>query len=203
MSGLNAVMRTAMQSAVERQTIAKLPRLTERLRLSPDQQAALSEILKRQMTHALAVAEKSLAGNLTQAEILKLQEAGGNPEAEIDALLTPEQRVAYQEYKDEDASSNARLVANAELLQMQSELGLTQEQQDQAFQALYKHTIAQLKGEWVVPDSQPRDTGSSLQWMLDRKVEALQSILTPQQLEQYRKIQEDQAKLLKSFLPKD
>ena len=44
---------------------------------------------------------------------------GGNSEEQIKALLTPEQQAEYATYQKEEAVSNARVMANAELLQMQ------------------------------------------------------------------------------------
>jgi len=126
----------------------------------------------------------------------------GNPQEEIKALLTPEQAKAYEEYQQEEKVSNARLAANAELLQMQGALGLSQEQQDRVFSALYDFTLDTLNGK--IEDSIPKDgdPAAAVSRHLDRKVRALEGVLTPEQMGSYRNLQESQAKMIQDMLPK-
>jgi len=200
---LNAVMRTAMESAMEQQTLGKLPRLKERLDLSPEQESAVKEILTRQFDQGLEIAQKMMAGELTRDDMQEIQGSAGDPEGEIEALLSADQLAAYQEHKHEEASSNARLVANGELLQMQTALGLTFEQQDQVFDAIYQHTLAQLSDQTENTADQTGNPELEVQKFVDQKVQVLESILTPEQLEQYRKIQENQLKLVTDLLPRE
>ena len=103
---LNTVMRTAMRSAVEQQTLGKLPRLKERLDLSPEQESAVKDILTRQLEQGLEIAQKMVSGELTKEGMQELQSATGDPEAEIKALLSPDQLAAYEEHKQEETISN-------------------------------------------------------------------------------------------------
>ncbi len=197
---MTAIMRASVRTAVEQQTLGKLPRLTERLALSPEQEKAAQVILKRHFDWSLEMATNMLAGKLTQEDIRAKAEEGvrakkvGNPMAEIQALLTPEQKVAYEEYQQEEKVSMARLSANGELLEMQTPLGLTQEQQDQVFDALYYQRMTN--------STPPRGVqpASTMQWMLDQKVRALEGVLSPFQLEKYRQIKEQKMKMMTSVM---
>lgn len=200
---LNTAMRTAMRSAVEQQTVGKLPRLKKRLNLSPEQESAVKDILTRQLEQAQEIAQKMMSGELTKEGMQEIQSASGDPEAEIKALLSPDQLAAYKEHKQEETAANARLAANGELLQMQAALGLTNDQQDKVFDAIYQHTLTLMNGQQENNSSQPGNAASALQRIVNQKVQALESILNPEQLEQYRKIQENQFKLVLDLMPKE
>jgi RNA polymerase sigma factor (sigma-70 family) len=203
---MNALMRASMHTAMERQTLGKLPLLTERLALSPEQEKAARAILQRGFDEGLAMATNMLSGNLTpdgirqKAEEFHRQGKGNifDPMAEIQALLTPEQKVAHEEYKQEEKVSKARLIANGELLEMQTPLALTQEQQDQVYDALYHQRMEPKRNP--TPPSSISPT-SSMQWNLDQKVRALEGVLSPVQLEKYREIQEQKMKMMTSLMP--
>jgi hypothetical protein len=192
-----------VRGAVEQQIMGKLPLLKSKLRLSDQQEAAIREIMTRQVDQAVEASQKMLAGKMTRADMTSLQKNTGNPEEQIKALLTPEQLPLYQEYKTEESASNARLVANAELIQMQGSLGLSQEQQDQVFKALYEHTLSQFSGNMMQNMPKTGDAAALVQWQLDQKVKALESALTPGQLDKYREIQASQAKMIMGLMPKD
>jgi hypothetical protein len=199
---LPTAMAVAMKAAVEQQTVGKLLRLKPRLNLTPEQEEGVRAILTRQAEQATAVAEKMFSGKLSREEMTSLQKGStGDPEGEIKALLTPEQLTAYAEFKQEENVSNARLVANAELLQMQAAVGLTQEQQDKVYNALYDYTVDTLNGKLGDIPPGMSDPAAAMNWQFDRKVKALEPVLTPEQLEAYRKIQESQRKMIEGFLP--
>lgn len=199
--GLPAGMSGLMKNAIEQQTVGKLERLKPRLNLTPSQEEGIRAILTRQAEHATAAAERLFTGDLSAEDLGAVNREAGNPEAEIKALLTPEQLTAYEEYKDEENVSNARLAANAELLQMQGALGLTQEDQDRVFNVLYDLTLDTLKGN--LGDAPPKDSdpASAVTWQMERKLKALEPVLTPAQLASYRKLQEDQARMIRNLLP--
>lgn len=200
---MNVLMRASMRMAMENQTLAKLPQLKERLALSPGQEEAVRAILQRQYDEGLEMATNMLSGKLTE-EDLKAQAMAKakqglivDPKAEIRALLSPEQKAAYEEHQQEERISMARLSANGELLQMQAPLGLTQDQQDQVFEALYHQSMGRRTNH--PPPSVKSD--SIRQWMVDQKVRALEQVLSPEQLEKYREMQEQKNKLISSFTP--
>jgi hypothetical protein len=198
---LPTAMAVAMKAAVEQQTVGKLVRLKPRLNLTPEQEEGVRAILMRQAEHISGMAEKMLSGKLSREEMTSMGKDAVVPESEIKALLTPEQLTAYAEFKQEENVGNARLVANAELLQMQAAVGLTQDQQDKVYNALYDFTMDSLNGK--IGDTPPRsdDPAAAMNWQFDRKVKALEPVLTPEQLEAYRKIQDSQRKMIEGFLP--
>lgn len=202
-NGLPSGMTGFMRGALEQQYQGQLVRMREKLQLTPAQEEAIRAIHARQIEQAGAVAEKMFSGQLTREEMKARQGAAGNPEEEIRALLTPEQLDRYQEYKQEEASANARLVANAELLQMQGALSLTQQQQDQVFSALYDHTVDQLtgKGAAILPPGEATGPTEALDSLVEAKVKALSGVLTPEQLATYREMQRKQMDLIRGMLP--
>lgn len=201
-SGLGAGMQAMVKGVLEQQLMGRLERMKQRLNLSPEQEQAIRDILMKQVQQGTEAAQKLFSGKLNSEELMKLKDSNPNPNPEeaIKALLTPEQQTAYADYQQEEAVSNARLAANAELLQMQSSLGLSQEQQDKAFNALYDYTVAQLAGKSTTPTPKDLDPVALIEWQFEQKAKALESVLTPAQLESYRKLQESQAKMIKGML---
>jgi hypothetical protein len=190
-----------MKGAIEQQLFGQLARMKTKLNLTPEQEEAVRAVFTRQVEQAVGAAEKMFAGGMSREDFKQLQGASENPEAAIKALLTPEQLELYQEYKQEESVANARLVANAELLQMQNTLGLTSEQQDQVFDALYDHTLSQLSGQLAESVQKSPDPGAAFDAMIEQKVKALEGVLTPEQLEGFRRMQEQQANMIKGLLP--
>jgi hypothetical protein len=149
------------------------------------------------------------SGKFNKEELARLAKETGNTDAQIKALLTPDQQASYPAYQQEEAAHNASLVANQELLQMQSTLGLTSEQLDRVYAALYEVSFNQHTGSTKPPSTSLRASGDlvaaeleSMQWASDQKAKALESVLTPTQLENYRKQQASQAKLVKAIMSK-
>jgi len=196
---MNALMRAGLRVAIERETVGKLPRLTERLALTPAQEQAARGILQRGFDARLNLTTNMLAGKVTPEWIRENPAAATDPMAEVLALLTPEQQAAYEEYQQEEKVATARMGANGEVLEMQqAALGLTQEQQDQAYAALYQLRM----NPTASPPSDAGSPGAPDQWWhVDRKVTALEQVLTPAQLVQYRRILEQKMKLMISILP--
>lgn len=105
--------------------------------------------------------------------------------------------------KQEEITNNARLMANSELLQMQTTLGLDTAQQDKVFAALYEQNRSQLAGSQT-----PNPDAAAIPFrvvtdMMQKKLEALKAVLTDEQFESYKKFQDQQMKRIQSFLPKD
>lgn len=201
--GLAGGMKDFMRGAMEQQYAGQLARMKEKLKLTPLQEEAVRAIHLRQIEQAAGAAARMFGGQMNREEMGKLQSAAGNPEQEIRALLDAEQLARYDEYQQEEARSNARLVANAELLQMQGTLGLTPEQQDRVFEALYDFTADQLSGKSPKPPGLDQAAGpaAAFDLVIEQKVAALAGVLTPAQLEQYREMQRKQMELIKGILP--
>jgi hypothetical protein len=192
-------MKGMMEAAMKQQVEGKLGRMKDKLNLSGDQEAQIRAILEQQIGAGSAMAQKMLSGKLSKEEIADAGKQAGDPESQIKALLSPEQQTAYTELQQEEQHNNARLMANSELLQMQGALGLSQEQQDKVFQALYAQTEHQLAGATGGADPKAFNP----QTMMDQKLAALKGVLTDEQFARYKAMQEQQLKLIQAFMPKD
>jgi hypothetical protein len=202
-NGPSSAMGEMMRTAVRQQVLGQLTRMTSKLNLTPDQEQKVREVLLRQAEQSSAAVQRVFTGKMDTEEITKLAKSAGNPEEEIKALLTPEQLARYKEHKEEEAGSNARLMANSELLTLQGALGLTSEQQDKAFAVLYDQSLSQMTG--TLPADLPRDSkdpAAFLRAQFDQKSKALEAVLTPTQMEKYRELQQSQLKMISSMLPK-
>jgi hypothetical protein len=200
--GLLGGINDMMQGMVEQQFEGRLARMKASLNLSPEQEQAIRSILKRQATQATRAAQKMLAGGMSAEDSAELQREVGDPESQIKALLTPEQTAAYKDYQKSENRANARLAANGELLQMQNLLGLNQEQQDQVFAVLYDQTYSLLDNPAAaaaLPDA--ANPGATLDRILERKLKALEGVLTADQMTAYRRLQDQQNALIKKMMP--
>jgi Spy/CpxP family protein refolding chaperone len=138
-----------------------------------------------------------------------------NEEAEIKAVLTPEQLSAYPDFQQSEAMVAADDSAKADLTLMTGEMDLTPDQQNQAHAALYQYNLN--NPSQVVADAvaQARANGKITDAMnlymqaqnetLEGKLKILNGILTPEQLQTYQQKQADmidmQASAMKMFLP--
>jgi hypothetical protein len=195
-------MSEMMKSAMSQQVNGQIGRMKAALNLTPDQEEAIRAILNKQAELNAATVGRVLSGKLKPDEMAKLQREAGNPEEQIKALLTPDQLSRYPEYKNEEAASNARMAVTGEMMQMQTMLGLSTEQQDKASTALYEVFRQQLTGQTA---AQNPPTGASstemMQQFFDQKSKALEGILTPEQLQNYRQLQESQLKMIRTLTP--
>jgi hypothetical protein len=196
---MSGAMADAIYWAMEQQLEERLSRMTATLNLTPEQAKAAREILTRQAQAMSAGMQQAFSGKFDGEELKRLSKDAGNPEEQIKALLSPEQKAAYPSYQQEEAAHNARMAANSELTSLQTTVGLTSEQQDRAFAALYEANFNQLTGKTTPPTG---DQAEVIQWTLDQKAKALESVLTAPQLENYQKQQAIQAKLAKDIWSK-
>ena len=204
-----STMADAMKQGVEQQMEGRLSRMTASLHLTAEQAQAARDILMREVRMKSAVMQQGQSGKLDMKEIIRQAMEAGDPDEQIKALLTPDQRAAFPAYRQEEAAHNASLTANQELLNMQSTLGLTAEQTDRVYAALYEVSFNQLTGRTQPPSTNPRvlddplaAQAEDMQWTLNQKTKALESVLTPTQLENYRQQQALQAKLVKEMMNK-
>lgn len=191
-------MRAMMETAMKQQLEGKMRSLKGRLNLTPEQEASIRGVLEKQFGAGQVIAEKMMTGQTTPEELADLTKAQGNPEEQLKALLSPDQQQAYAGLQQEEIRNNARLMANAEMLQMQGALGLSQEQQDSVYKALFTATEEQLGGFGGDPKKAMDFRGN-----LDRKLASLRGVLTEEQLKSYEEMQRQQLKLIESMLPKN
>jgi RNA polymerase sigma factor (sigma-70 family) len=206
---ISGTMVDAIKLGGEQQMEGRLSRMTASLHLTAEQAQAARDILMREVRMKSAVVQQGQSGKLDMKEIIRQAIEAGNPDEQIKALLTPDQQAAFPAYRQEEAAHNASLTANQELLNMQSTLGLTAEQTDRVYAALYEVSFNQRTGRTQPPSTNPRVLDDPLaaqaeaqQWTLNQKTKALESVLTPTQLENYRQQQALKAKLEKEMLDK-
>jgi hypothetical protein len=184
-NGFSSVIAEMMKNEFEQQIDEKILGIKQSVKLTPEQEAAIRDLLRKKMGPGAEMVEKFLKGEVTQEELNAIDNAEQNEAAKTRALLTPEQAKAYDEFEKEEKNQMARLLASSELLQLQPSLRLTEEQQDKVFAVLYG--LAQ---------SDP-DAGAAI--TDNKKAEALRGVLTPEQFERYQKFREQQQKLIDSF----
>jgi RNA polymerase sigma factor (sigma-70 family) len=201
-SGTNPIsgaMADAMKLAMEQQVEGRLSRLKGSLNLTLEQERSAREILARQAQAMSAGMQQAFSGKFDKEELAKLGKNAGNTDEQIKALLSPDQKAAYPNYAQEEAAYNARQAANGELMSLQATVGLTTDQQDRAFAALYEVNLNQLTGSAKPP---PGNQVEVMQWTLDQKARALEPVLTPAQIEIYQQQQAIQAKVAKDIWSK-
>ena len=202
---VTGAMSDLMKDATSQFIQGRLSRMKEKLNLTPDQAKAIEELLLAQITRVTSMTQQLMAGKKISAEDrAKADGPSENTEQQIKDLLTPAQLEAYKEVQKEENVNNARIMANMETLRLQRNLSLAPEQEAQVRDALYELSLKQLNGDmtqWITA-SRAANPGSRIpasQILLDQKLKALESVLTPEQLDKYRQLQETQQQQLKSL----
>ena len=206
-NAIAGAMQQLIKSQLEQQTEGKISRMKARLRLTSEQEQAIRESMNAATKKMLAASQKIYSGEVKPDELNDLlsledsrEESGVRP---INEILTPEQRTEYQALQKEEFQNAARVAASAEMMQLQGSLGLTQEQQDNVFSALYQQSVDPVSGLVATSmEATISDPAAALQQAFDRKVEALRPILTSEQLKTYRDLQEKQIQMIQAFFPK-
>ena len=202
-NAIAGAMQQLIKSQLEQQTEGKISRMKARLRLTSEQEQAIRESMNAATKKALAATQKIYSGEAMPDEVNDLSSSDESGMQPIDEVLTPEQRTEYQALQKEEFQNAARVAASAEMMQLQGSLGLTQEQQDNVFSALYQQSVDPVSGLVATSmEATISDPAAALQQAFDRKVEALRPILTSEQLKTYRDLQEKQIQMIQAFFPK-
>ncbi len=187
-------MSSMMKAVMQQRLDAKMAALKTRLHLSEDQEQNLRAILEAQSARATDMTAKLFEGKASKED---LQQSGsaGDTEAEIKQLLSPDQQADYEQYKVEERQTNAQMMANSEMLQIQSMLQLDQSQQDRVYNALYDLSLKQM-----TPVADGTGSPKDINQAFDAKVDALRPILTPDQLQSYQKYIDSQRQMVNSMM---
>jgi hypothetical protein len=200
---MTEAMTGMMRTMIESQVSGKVSVLKRRLELTEEQERTLTSILMQQGEAGVEASRKMLGGKLSQEELSQLTENAKSPREEIHAILTPEQWEGFQTYEKEERHQQARAVANAELLQMQTQLGLDIDQEDRVKAVLSEQALAQFSaGEQFSAAGAGANAIEFMRQQNEKKQEALRGVLTPEQFDRYRKFQEQQMKMIETFMPK-
>ena len=199
---------------------ARLARMKKTLHLTDDQAQAISDIQQKHI-HSQSQLARDLINSNHASEIF--QAASGDAmkqEAEIKALFTPEQLAAYPEYQQAEKLAAADNSANNDASRIAEDFNVSTEQQEQihaAFSQIYLNDPASEPNPEAIAAARKSgnpteafkigiDLGIEMQKSkLEQKVKVLESILTPEQLSNYREEQMNQinmsATAMKMFLP--
>jgi RNA polymerase sigma factor (sigma-70 family) len=198
--------------------LAKLAHMKQQLHLTDDQEQAISATMMKDIEASSQEALKQTMAAFSgkppaPEEIQAALQAPANEDADIKALLTPEQLAAYPDFLQAEASTSADDSARSDLSMITGEMDLSQEQQDQAHAALYQYHLtnnsSQIVAHAVFTNGGLGDMLSlgmeKQKNALEGKLKILNGILTPEQLQTYQQKQSDmldeQASAMKMFLP--
>ena len=177
------------------QVRTRLGKLKTTLSLTEEQEVAIGKVLGNNMDKESEMQRRLAAGPAGTAPLQEYIQAKEASEAELKGLLTPEQQAAYGKLKQEEWNASARAAASSELVEMQNVVGLSQEQQDSVFKALYQQTLKEQMrtegGNSMLGDGQqpiPQTVQDSIQQSAEQREKALSALLTPAQIEKYRHI---------------
>jgi RNA polymerase sigma factor (sigma-70 family) len=199
--------------------LAKLARMKEKLNLNDNQEQAISDIMMKDIEassqQSMQKSLMAMSGKQVPEENQATPQNLANEEAEIKAVLTPEQLSGYPDFQQSEAMVAADDSAKADLTLMTGEMDLTPDQQNQVHAALYQYNLN--NPSQIVADAvaQARANGKITDVMnlymqaqketLEGKLKILNGILTPEQLQTYQQKQADmidmQASAMKMFLP--
>lgn len=179
-----------MRAFLRESAVSRVKELRERLQLTPDQADQIQAILERPLNLLNKASRVETAAEETSPPA---QELTPMDQAILD-LLTPEQKTAYADLQVEERRKTAQTLATTEVALLDQQLGLSEDQRQQALLALTE------EGErWLRP-SEPgskRSKEEAFRESQERKAEALSGVLTPEQLRRYQSLQELQSALMK------
>jgi RNA polymerase sigma factor (sigma-70 family) len=217
--GLSPMMTNAMrmgmvfaQKAQEKRAQEKVGRMKDLLHLTDDQAQAARDILQRHIEQNNQMALAAISG---QKPVIDPK--APTEDAELKALLTPEQLAAWPDFQQAENQAGAQELARSDIALIQTSVDLTPDQQSQAQAALYQYELDQrnnptnaaarvartrAKGDVLNADSMAMDM---MKQQLTDKLKVLDGILTPDQLKAYEQGQLDmidmQASAMKLFMP--
>jgi hypothetical protein len=190
----------------------RLDRMKEKLNLNDEQQQAISDIMMKQIEGS-------------SQKLLAAMSAGNNPpvnlaaglnddEAAIKSLLTPGQLAAYPAFQQSETLVAADASAKASLSMMAGEMDLTPDQQDRVHAALVQLNLNQAANPSSNRIAAPQTSASGdfiayelqvQKQTLAAELQALDGILTPDQLQAYQQKRTEmidmQSSAMKMFLP--
>lgn len=177
-----------MRDATEQMSRRQVGRMQERLNLTAAQTQAIQKILSRKAAVMAEAAKGVFAGKLDREKLASFRRDKADSESEIQALLSPEQQAEYVAFKEEERLKQAFTSANGQLVEMHRILELREDQNASVFNALHEVALEQVRAEADGPE--PGNPAEAEERAMNRKLQALQAVLTPAQLASYRQHEE-------------
>jgi hypothetical protein len=197
--GIAAPLAQMTRGVLEQRSQRQLTRMQERLDLTPPQADAIGQILDRRAL-GLAEAMKGIySGKMDSAKIASLRDDIQDPDSHILAFLTPDQQAAYAQMRDEERAETALRTANNQFLEMRSTLDLRDDQEDSVFDILHAQALQQQFAS-DFNELELANPAEAIQAVMQRKLEALEGVLTNEQLASYQRQQELHLELLKGMM---
>jgi len=113
------------------------------------------------------------------------REAIARMDEQFQALLSPDQQSAYEQYKKDQTSTRARQLADEKAMRLREQLGLTGEQQEKVASAL--------SDLWTATP-EPSAGWNLSEWLLEQSLKIFEEILSKEQLEKARRLADESDK---------
>lgn len=195
-SAASKMMIGGMRQGLEQ----RLASLKLRLNLSEQQDQQFRAMVDRKLATATDLTTRMIQGKASKEDQQALGALYSEAKAEMQQILTPAQLAEYQKYETEERQARAQDMAGRELSRMQRDLQLTDTQAEQARTILTQQAEKQiLDTEGGVPPS--GDWAQYLQQHNESKKDALRTVLSPDQLQAYDKIQTSRMNWMRMFTP--
>ncbi len=173
-----AALKSAQQQQVQNAQTTT-PQLTQE-QISSRIETAVTNQLSR-LASRLALTDGQ---SQSVADILRTTNAGFERDSKIRAVLSPDQQNAYDTFKEEELRPSLVIRAGAALSDVQKAVDLSADQQDQAFATAFQSLRNSMMQ--ISKASSQADATALAQQMKDQQIAAVESVLTPDQVAQYR-----------------
>jgi RNA polymerase sigma factor (sigma-70 family) len=209
---LTNAMATGLATASkfkQKDALARLSRMKRMLNLSDDQEQAISTIMTNHIRGQSQMTLDVMLRKVTPEQARAQSTAIGDEQAEIKALLTPEQLAAYPGYVQTEKTTAANNSATSDASGIAKDFSLSQEQQEKLRSLLYEMNLKEpptaLSQQAITQTSNSGKIADVLNMsvelqkqQLEEKLKILEGFLTPDQMTAYRKEQVDRLATLAS-----
>jgi RNA polymerase sigma factor (sigma-70 family) len=201
------------QKAVVKDTLAQVSRMKKMLNLTDDQEQAISNLMTNRAQRQAQLGLDLVTGKITPEQMQAENRAMGDQDAQIEALLTSEQLVAYPAYQQQEKSIAADKSATSEASHIADQFSLPKDQQEQLRALLYETKLKEPAGapnQQAIAEAsrngnlaEAANLGVELQKArLEERLKILEGFLSPEKLTAYRQEQTDQIQnAMKLFAP--
>ena len=198
-----ANMGGMMKAVMAQQSESRLQLLIKRLNLTPEQIAQVKAAMDEESKRGEEMALKIQSGQKIDPQAMAADYKNfKSVDQTLNQILTPDQKVAYQQMQTDQKNSAAETMASIELNQLTPMLQLSESQKDQAYNALAQAQLQSQDPKWIKANATMSDPTSILDAQAKAKEDALSKILTPDQLATYHQQAQSQLDMQKSMMQK-
>lgn len=194
---INNAMRSGAEQASQKAALARLSRMKQLLNLTDAQEQAIGNLMTNNLQGQAQLATDLMMGKATPEQAQAQARARADQEAQIKALLTPEQLSAYPEYQQAEKTTAADTSATASASAIAHKFSLTKDQQEQLRALLYQMALQEPAGgpseQAIAEASQSGKLAEAVNMSvelqkarLEQKLKILEGFLSPEQMTTYR-----------------